>query len=178
MRFVLYFRRHCLRFISILHRISISRGKKKLVPGSFDEWDRFQEDVQHPSLPEYALRGNVLPVPRNKNKTQLDIWINEILHSCMKQPFILCFVFLRCILLQCPHSTQYLSQGRGMDGPQRALTGSAVTNGGAYMFEFLCVCSRDLQELNPPQREKTALQYASWGPQGNQLVSQALIHFT
>lgn len=36
-----------------------------------------------------------------------------------------------------------------------------------------CVCSRDQLELNPPEREKAApLQYASWGPQGNQLVSQ------
>lgn len=32
------------------------------------------------------------------------------------------------------------------------------------------VCSRDQLELNPPE-EKAALQYASWGPQGNQLVS-------
>lgn len=39
-----------------------------------------------------------------------------------------------------------------------------------------CVCSRDQLELNPPEREKAALQYASWGPQGNQLVSQALLH--
>lgn len=39
-----------------------------------------------------------------------------------------------------------------------------------------CVCSRDLLELNPPEMEKAVLQYASWGPQGNQLVSQALTH--
>ncbi|KAG7221714.1 hypothetical protein INR49_000081 [Caranx melampygus] len=32
------------------------------------------------------------------------------------------------------------------------------------------VANGDLQELNPPQREKTVLQYASWGPQGNQLA--------
>lgn len=31
-------------------------------------------------------------------------------------------------------------------------------------------------DINPPEREKAVLQYASWGPQGNQLVSQALAH--
>lgn len=40
----------------------------------------------------------------------------------------------------------------------------------------LCVCSRDLVELNPPEREKEVLQYAAWGPQGNQLVSLARTH--
>uniref|UniRef100_A0A8C3ADI1 Uncharacterized protein n=1 Tax=Cyclopterus lumpus TaxID=8103 RepID=A0A8C3ADI1_CYCLU len=34
----------------------------------------------------------------------------------------------------------------------------------------ICVCSRDLLELNPPEREKAVLQYASWGPQGSQLA--------
>uniref|UniRef100_A0A665W652 Dipeptidyl-peptidase 6b n=1 Tax=Echeneis naucrates TaxID=173247 RepID=A0A665W652_ECHNA len=33
-----------------------------------------------------------------------------------------------------------------------------------------CVCSRDMLELNPPQGEQAMLQYASWGPQGNQLA--------
>uniref|UniRef100_A0A8C3AED8 Uncharacterized protein n=1 Tax=Cyclopterus lumpus TaxID=8103 RepID=A0A8C3AED8_CYCLU len=45
-----------------------------------------------------------------------------------------------CILLLCPHSA------------------------------VICVCSRDLLELNPPEREKAVLQYASWGPQGSQLA--------
>lgn len=40
----------------------------------------------------------------------------------------------------------------------------------------VCVCSRELLELNPLEREKAALQYASWGPQGSQLVSQTLSH--
>lgn len=31
-------------------------------------------------------------------------------------------------------------------------------------------------ELNPPEKEKVALQYASWGPQGNQLVRQTVSH--
>uniref|UniRef100_A0A8C3G7P7 Uncharacterized protein n=1 Tax=Cyclopterus lumpus TaxID=8103 RepID=A0A8C3G7P7_CYCLU len=35
--------------------------------------------------------------------------------------------------------------------------------------DVICVCSRDLLELNPPEREKAVLQYASWGPQGSQL---------
>ncbi|XP_056280030.1 inactive dipeptidyl peptidase 10 isoform X1 [Pseudoliparis swirei] len=30
--------------------------------------------------------------------------------------------------------------------------------------------NRDLLELNPPEREKAVLQYASWGPQGSQLA--------
>lgn len=38
------------------------------------------------------------------------------------------------------------------------------------------MCSRDMGEINPPEREKAVLQYASWGPQGNQMVSQALTH--
>ncbi|KAI9540505.1 hypothetical protein NQZ68_039868 [Dissostichus eleginoides] len=29
---------------------------------------------------------------------------------------------------------------------------------------------KDLQDLNPPENEKAALQFASWGPQGNQLA--------
>uniref|UniRef100_A0AAZ1X9S9 Dipeptidyl-peptidase 6b n=1 Tax=Oreochromis aureus TaxID=47969 RepID=A0AAZ1X9S9_OREAU len=33
-----------------------------------------------------------------------------------------------------------------------------------------CVCFRDLLELSPPEGQKAALQYASWGPQGNQLA--------
>uniref|UniRef100_A0A8C6TG36 Uncharacterized protein n=1 Tax=Neogobius melanostomus TaxID=47308 RepID=A0A8C6TG36_9GOBI len=32
------------------------------------------------------------------------------------------------------------------------------------------VCSRDLQDLSPPDKERAALQFASWGPQGNQLA--------
>ncbi|XP_070695526.1 inactive dipeptidyl peptidase 10 [Pempheris klunzingeri] len=32
------------------------------------------------------------------------------------------------------------------------------------------VANGDLLELNPPEREKAVLQYASWGPQGNQLA--------
>eukprot|EP00064_Thunnus_orientalis_P005747 superscaffoldBa00000576_g5761 len=32
------------------------------------------------------------------------------------------------------------------------------------------VANGDLMELNPPDMEKAVLQYASWGPQGNQLV--------
>ncbi|XP_029282345.1 LOW QUALITY PROTEIN: inactive dipeptidyl peptidase 10 [Cottoperca gobio] len=32
------------------------------------------------------------------------------------------------------------------------------------------VANGDLQELNPPENEKAALQYASWGPQGSQLA--------
>uniref|UniRef100_A0A7N6BK80 Dipeptidyl-peptidase 6b n=1 Tax=Anabas testudineus TaxID=64144 RepID=A0A7N6BK80_ANATE len=40
---------------------------------------------------------------------------------------------------------------------------------GVYVCGF-CVCSRDLVEINPPEREKAVLQYASWGPQGNQLA--------
>ncbi|KAI3357722.1 hypothetical protein L3Q82_016132, partial [Scortum barcoo] len=32
------------------------------------------------------------------------------------------------------------------------------------------VANGDLLELNPPEREKAALEYASWGPQGNQLA--------
>ena len=62
-----------------------------------------------------------------------------------------------------------------MGGPQRALkkknkkkTGRWSPSDGLRLG--FCVCSRDLQELNPPEKEKAALQYASWGPQGNQLV--------
>uniref|UniRef100_A0A3Q1GRR3 Inactive dipeptidyl peptidase 10-like n=1 Tax=Acanthochromis polyacanthus TaxID=80966 RepID=A0A3Q1GRR3_9TELE len=32
------------------------------------------------------------------------------------------------------------------------------------------VANGDLQELNPPEKEKAVIQYASWGPQGNQLA--------
>lgn len=59
-----------------------------------------------------------------------------------------------------------------MDGPQRVLNRTFFPDG-RLMVEF-CVCSRDQLELYPPEREKAKLQYASWGPQGNQLVSQSL----
>lgn len=36
----------------------------------------------------------------------------------------------------------------------------------------LCVCSRELLELSPTPSQKALLQYASWGPQANQLVSR------
>ncbi|KAF1390093.1 hypothetical protein PFLUV_G00054540 [Perca fluviatilis] len=37
-------------------------------------------------------------------------------------------------------------------------------------YAFYNVANGDLLELNPPEREKAALQYASWGPQGSQLA--------
>ncbi|TNM86771.1 hypothetical protein fugu_007001 [Takifugu bimaculatus] len=37
-------------------------------------------------------------------------------------------------------------------------------------FAIYNVANGDQLELNPPEREKAALQYASWGPQGNQLA--------
>ncbi|XP_040909774.1 inactive dipeptidyl peptidase 10 [Toxotes jaculatrix] len=37
-------------------------------------------------------------------------------------------------------------------------------------YAIYSVANGDLQELNPPERENTVLQYASWGPQGNQLA--------
>ncbi|XP_036961369.1 inactive dipeptidyl peptidase 10 isoform X1 [Acanthopagrus latus] len=62
-----------------------------------------------------------------------------------------------------------------MGGPQRALKKKTKKNTGRWspldgLRLGFCVCSRDLQELNPPEKEKAALQYASWGPQGNQLA--------
>uniref|UniRef100_A0A3Q1KGA8 Dipeptidyl-peptidase 6b n=1 Tax=Anabas testudineus TaxID=64144 RepID=A0A3Q1KGA8_ANATE len=50
-----------------------------------------------------------------------------------------------------------------------SLVSYVVPNRGVYVCGF-CVCSRDLVEINPPEREKAVLQYASWGPQGNQLA--------
>ncbi|XP_073326603.1 inactive dipeptidyl peptidase 10 [Pagrus major] len=37
-------------------------------------------------------------------------------------------------------------------------------------YAIYTVANGDLQELNPPEKEKAVLQYASWGPQGNQLA--------
>ncbi|KAK5864213.1 hypothetical protein PBY51_001173 [Eleginops maclovinus] len=37
-------------------------------------------------------------------------------------------------------------------------------------YAIYSVNNGDLQELNPPENEKAALQFASWGPQGNQLA--------
>ncbi|XP_071388393.1 inactive dipeptidyl peptidase 10 [Centroberyx affinis] len=37
-------------------------------------------------------------------------------------------------------------------------------------YAIYTVANGDLLELNPPEREKAALQYAAWGPQGNQLA--------
>ncbi|KAM9856100.1 inactive dipeptidyl peptidase 10 [Aulostomus maculatus] len=37
-------------------------------------------------------------------------------------------------------------------------------------YAIYSVANGDLEELNPPQREKAVLQYASWGSQGNQLA--------
>lgn len=39
---------------------------------------------------------------------------------------------------------------------------------------MFCVCSRDQLELQPPEGEETKLQFASWGPLGNQLVRRSL----
>lgn len=71
-------------------------------------------------------------------------------------------------------TVQQLSQGQGMDGLQSASNRTVIPNGGLRLS--FCVCPRNLQELNPPEREKTELQFASWGPQGNQLVSKALYY--
>ncbi|KAF3697244.1 Inactive dipeptidyl peptidase 10 Dipeptidyl peptidase IV-related protein 3 [Channa argus] len=38
------------------------------------------------------------------------------------------------------------------------------------------VANGDLMEIDPPEGEKAVLQYACWGPQGNQLVNRALSH--
>lgn len=98
----------------------------------------------------------------------------EMLHPCMNQfhPLFsspsLHLAFTLSLLSQ--------AQGRGMDGPQRDLN-RTLFPGGGLMVEF-CVCSRDQLELYPPEREKAKLQYASWGPQGNQLVSQSLPHLS
>uniref|UniRef100_A0A672JGJ9 Dipeptidyl-peptidase 6b n=1 Tax=Salarias fasciatus TaxID=181472 RepID=A0A672JGJ9_SALFA len=95
-------------------------------------------------------------------------WLNgkgprKMLHSCMNQLHSL-FHFLLCILLfsssQCRSS---LRRGAWTD-----IRGTAVPN--ECLSLAFCVCSRDLQELNPPDGDKAVLQYASWGPQGNQLV--------
>ncbi|XP_031146150.1 inactive dipeptidyl peptidase 10 isoform X2 [Sander lucioperca] len=37
-------------------------------------------------------------------------------------------------------------------------------------YAFYNVANGDVLELNPPEREKAVLQYASWGPQGSQLA--------
>ncbi|CAG03962.1 unnamed protein product, partial [Tetraodon nigroviridis] len=37
-------------------------------------------------------------------------------------------------------------------------------------YAIYSVANGDQLELNPPEKEKAALQYASWGPQGNQLA--------
>lgn len=62
-----------------------------------------------------------------------------------------------------------------MERLKRASGGTGVSAGGV-LSQVLCVCSRDLLELQPPEGEKTELQYASWGPQGNQLVSKAFTY--
>uniref|UniRef100_A0A8C9ZZC0 Dipeptidyl-peptidase 10 (Non-functional) n=1 Tax=Sander lucioperca TaxID=283035 RepID=A0A8C9ZZC0_SANLU len=84
---------------------------------------------------------------------------------------VMSLVILSVILLT-PGNTVSLSskaQGQGMDGPQRALNRTLIPERRGLCLS-ICVCSRDVLELNPPEREKAVLQYASWGPQGSQLA--------
>lgn len=92
----------------------------------------------------------------------------ETLHSCMNQsPFS--SLHLALLSSQCVSFKQSSRPGDGgtSEGFEQ---GPSLMEG---LWLSFCVCSRDQLELNPPEREKAApLQYASWGPQGNQLVSQ------
>lgn len=96
------------------------------------------------------------------------------------------FSVLFCFSASCSFvlTVHYLSQARELKarawmdlrGFLNRTPGPNGAGGGLHLS--FCVCSRDLQELNPPEREKAVLQYASWGPQGNQMVSQPLIHLS
>lgn len=88
-RFVLYFRFHCLRFIySIKSVMKLCDSYLDDPPGTSEEWfpvKDFKSNLQNWSLPEYALEEKCLPVLR-KWKSVAKNMGKEMLHSCMNQP--------------------------------------------------------------------------------------------
>lgn len=105
-----------------------------------------------------------------------NIYKTELLHSCMSQPGLrLPSLHLALFVL----SLQLLFQQQGYGATTEGFRQDGGLWWGRFCLRFcvcLCVCSRDLLELHPPEGGKTELQYASWGPQGNQLVSKAFHH--
>lgn len=97
----------------------------------------------------------------------------EMLHSCMNQPrslFHFPSLHLAPLFSQCSSSLKgraWMDLGWLQRGECSLMEGLCLS---------FCVCFRDLLELSPPEGQKAALQYASWGPQGNQLVSEGLTH--
>uniref|UniRef100_A0A8C9ZZ13 Dipeptidyl-peptidase 10 (Non-functional) n=1 Tax=Sander lucioperca TaxID=283035 RepID=A0A8C9ZZ13_SANLU len=73
------------------------------------------------------------------------------------------FKFTLIIQDPCPLTVLTLSEN------ERALNRTLIPERRGLCLS-ICVCSRDVLELNPPEREKAVLQYASWGPQGSQLA--------
>uniref|UniRef100_A0AAZ1WVR5 Dipeptidyl-peptidase 6b n=1 Tax=Oreochromis aureus TaxID=47969 RepID=A0AAZ1WVR5_OREAU len=91
----------------------------------------------------------------------------EMLHSCMNQPrslFRFPSLHLALLFSQCSSSLKgraWMDLGWLQRGECSLMEGLCLS---------FCVCFRDLLELSPPEGQKAALQYASWGPQGNQLA--------
>ena len=105
---------------------------------------------------------------------KMEIMEKEMLHSCMNQcPSPFRFAFLHLALFSSWCSSPLM--GRAWKDFRRLQTGQLSLMGGLCLSFY--VCSRDLMELRHTEGEKTELQYASWGPQGNQLVSKALAYF-
>lgn len=135
-KFVLYFRFHCLRFIFCI----ITAGKLRDSCGWFLELQRngYEKDFRRTCSIDHCLRmpwRKIFACPEEDKKCGEKsctlAWTNPVL----------CFVFPLCILLFCPFSTVYLwskVQGQGMDGSQRVLNGTLVPHGG-LMSDFLCV---------------------------------------
>lgn len=130
-----------------------------------------------------CLGGTCLPVLRkiiseSRNKERENV---ALLHE-PTPPFSVLFISFSASCSFCPHSSVCLSlslskfRARAWVDLRGLKKQDARPHRTAYVWVFFCVCSRDLQELNPPEKEKAALQYASWGPQGNQLVRLPLPH--
>lgn len=146
-------------------------------PWSYEEWfwKGFQEDLQYWSSPEYALEGDVcLPWGKKKKSVVRNILKKYVALLHESAPFSVSFPSLHLALLssQCSSSLE----GRAwMDLGWLQRRERSLMEGLCLRF---CVCFRDLLELSPPDRQKAALQYASWGPQGNQLVSEGLTYLS
>lgn len=95
-----------------------------MIAGTAEEFKKTFK-IDHFACPE----GETDAAKKRRNKCCTLAWTNPVFY----------FVSPLCILLFCPCSTVSLSQGQGMDGPQRVLKKTVVPNRGFMSEGFVCV---------------------------------------